>query len=278
MEPFFSIIIPTYNRDSFIAKAVDSVLQQTFKNLELVIIDDGSTDNTANLINSYTDERIKYIYRQNYGPSSARNRGIKEARAEWVCFLDSDDWFDKEKLQITFDYIKRYPDYTIFHSEEIWYRSGKVLNQKKIHQKYGGWIFEKCLALCRVSISTACIHKSVFEKIGLLDESLPCCEDYDFWLRASLKYPLYLIPKALTSKEGGHNDQVSKKYWGMDRFRITALDKILKTQQLSQKQREITIEELEKKCGVLIAGCLKRMKTKETAYYSEIIAKYKNTK
>lgn len=265
MKPFFSVIIPTYNRKKFLKKALDSVLEQTFGDYELIIVDDGSTDDTGSLIKSLNDKRVKYVWQENKGPSGARNRGIKESVAEWICFLDSDDWWDKRKLEITYDCIKDNPDYRIFHTEEIWYRGGKLLNQKKVHKKYGGWIFEKCLPLCRVSVSTACINRSVFEEAGLFDEYLPCCEDYDFWLRVSIKYPLYLIPRVLTLKEGGHKDQVSRKYWGMDRFRIAALSKILKSGKLSDSQYRLCLEELQEKCRIVKEGCLKRGKSKEAA-------------
>lgn len=275
MTAYFSIIIPTYNRSAFLKKALSSVINQSFGEFELIIVDDGSTDNTRQLINSCNDKRIKYIYQENKGASAARNRGLKEARAEWICFLDSDDWFDKEKLKITRRHIEKHPQYKIFHTEEIWYRSGVLLNQKKIHKKHGGWIFDRCLKLCCVSMSTVCVAKSVFEKSGFFDENFPCCEDYEFWLRASLQYPFYLIPQALTSKEGGHHDQVSKKYSCIDKFRIQAIEKILKAPSLSAQQRKKASEELEKKCRVLIGGCLKRFKIKEAALYLHIISNYK---
>ncbi len=275
--PFFSVIIPTYNRENFLKKAIESVLKQTFKDFELIIVDDGSKDNTKELVHFYKNPKIVYIYQENRGPSSARNTGIRKAKADWICFLDSDDWWDEKKLEITYKYIRENPNYKIFHTEEIWYRNGKLLNQKKIHKKYGGYIFDKCLSLCRVSISTVCIHKSVFENVGLFDEELLCCEDYDFWLRISYKYPLYLIPLCLTLKEGGHPDQVSKKYWGMDRFRIKALSKILDSKKLSESQYELAFRELERKCKIYIQGCLKRGKIQEANYYFNLIEKYKTS-
>lgn len=269
--PFFSAIVTTYNRKNFLKKALDSVLAQTFKNFELIIVDDGSRDSTRSLVNSYDDERIRFFWQENRGPSAAKNRGIKEAKADWLCFLDSDDWWNKRKLEETYKHIKNFPDYKIFHSEEIWYRSGKLLNQKKIHKKYGGWIFDKCLPLCRVSISTCCIHKSVFDNVGLFDENLPCCEDYDFWLRVSIKYPLFLIPLPLTLKEGGHPDQVSKKFWGMDRFRIKSLLKIISSLELKPQEHKLALEELERKCTIYIKGCIKRGKIQEAKHYQKIL-------
>ena len=272
---FFSVIIPTFNRENFLRKAVNSVLTQTFKEWELIIVDDGSTDNTMHYVNSLNDERIVYIKQENKGPAGARNVGVKQAKTCWICFLDSDDWWDKRKLEITFGYILKYPDYKIFHTQEIWFKRGKLLNQKKKHRKYGGWIFEKCLSLCRVSISTVCIHKSVFKEVGGFDENLRCCEDYDFWLRVSLKYPFCLIDLPLTLKDGGRSDQVSFQYWGMDRFRIYALQKILEIPTLPKDKYLSAFEELERKCLIYIKGCIKRGKIEEARFYESIIDKYK---
>ncbi len=274
---FFSVIIPTYNRKEFLRKSLGSVLKQTYKNFEVLVVDDGSSDGTQGLVNTFQDRRIKYMWQENKGPSGAKNTGIKNSQGKWLCFLDSDDWWDKRKLEITLEYIKRNPEYKIFHTEEIWYRKGKLLNQKKVHKKYGGWIFDRCLDICRVSISTACIQKSVFEDIGLFDEELPCCEDYDFWLRCSLKYPLYLIPLPLTLKEGGHPDQVSHKFWGMDRFRIKALSKILEDTNIGSLQRILALRELERKIKIYVGGCIKRGKNQEASEYLKLLRRYNSS-
>jgi len=274
-KPFFSVVIPAYNRKDFLLIAVESVLQQTFSDYELIVIDDGSTDGTKQAMSASREhKKIKYIWQPHSGVSAARNHGLIEAQADFICFLDSDDRFRRDKLQITHSYIKKYQRYKIFHTEEIWYRSGRLLSQKIYHKKPQGWIFKQALKLCCISPSAVTIARAVFEEIGNFDTKLPACEDYDFWLRVALKFPVFLIPEALTIKEGGHIDQQSKKYPAMDTFRIYALEKLLKSQSLSQDQYALTVETLREKCAIYIQGALKRGKTAEIKEYQELLRKF----
>ncbi|UCG34994.1 MAG: glycosyltransferase [Candidatus Omnitrophota bacterium] len=273
-RPFFSIIIPTYNRMRFLQIAIDSVLRQEFKDFELIVVDDGSTDSTKELIADLKDSRLYYSYQPHQGVSTARNKGLRNCQGEFICFLDSDDRFRKDKLSLSYNYIKKYPEYKIFHTNEIWYRSGALLAQKTYHQKPSGFVFEQAVKLCCISISTAAIRRGIFDEIGLFDENFPACEDYDFWLRATARYPVMLIPEDLTIKEGGHPDQQSKKYPAMDKFRITALKKILANGELNKELAQIAFEELKEKCSIYIKGALKRKKTKEAQYYKGLIEQF----
>ncbi|MFC2061357.1 glycosyltransferase family 2 protein [Elusimicrobiota bacterium] len=273
----YSVIIPSYNRKLFLGKAVETVLSQSYAEFEIIIIDDGSTDGTKELLEKYEDERIRYIYQDNRGVSSARNRGLKEAQGEYIAFLDSDDWWHRDKLTETDLAVEDNPEYLIFHTQEKWYRNGKVLNQKKIHEKPSGYIFENCLKLCSVSISTAAVKREIFEDIGSFAEDLPVCEDYDLWIRISAKYPVYLIDKVLTLKEGGHKDQLSRKYPGMDKFRIKAICRLMDSGTLDKEQYKIAFEELSRKCKIYSEGCIKRGKQTEGSRYAGIIEKYKKT-
>jgi glycosyltransferase involved in cell wall biosynthesis len=259
---FFSVIIPAYNRKQFLKLAMGSVLAQTCKDFELIIVDDGSTDKTQELVKSYKDKRIRYFYQENKGPAASRNRGIKEAQGDYICFLDSDDRFRSEKLEETRSYVERYPDYKIFHTEELWYRNAQYLDQKEIHAKPEGKVFLRALELCCVSLSTACLAKEVFEEVGLFDEGFPVCEDYEFWLRATLRYPIKLIPLYLTIKEGGHPDQQSRKI-GLDKYRFLAIYKTLKQNKLSGQDLEQALKNLEEKASIYIKGAEKRTKTEE---------------
>ncbi|UCC94490.1 MAG: glycosyltransferase [Candidatus Omnitrophota bacterium] len=274
-KPFFSVIIPTHNRVQFLKIAIDSVFMQTFPDYEIIVIDDGSKDKTEHILRKVKDRRLRYISQPHQGVSSARNRGLQEARGRFVCFLDSDDRFRKEKLEVTHDCIRRYPEYKIFHTEEIWYRGGSYLPQKIYHKKPSGFIFKDAVKLCCVSISTAAINRDVFDVVGFFDESLPACEDYDLWLRITSRFPVFLISLALTIKEGGRNDQQSKKYPAMDKFRIYALSKILNKGKLSNENFDIAFEELRKKCIVYIKGALKRQKYDEAKKYEELVKKFK---
>ncbi len=272
--PYFSAIIPTYNRKPFLKKAIDSVLSQTFSDIEIIIIDDGSTDGTKEFISNYRDRRIIYKYQKNHGVSKARNEALKIARGKYIAFLDSDDWWLPGKLKRAHEYIKKYPDTKIFHTEEVWYREGKLLNQKKKHKKPSGFVYKNALSLCCISISTAVLKREVFEKQGAFDENLEACEDYDFWLRATNKFKVRLIPEYLTEKEGGRPDQLSSRIWGLDRFRIKALEKMLTSGELSKNRYKLTLNTLNKKCSVFASGASKRGKVEEAEYYTRLPLKY----
>jgi glycosyltransferase involved in cell wall biosynthesis len=259
MKPLINIIIPTYNRELTIKRAIDSVLNQTYTNFKLIVIDDGSSDNTKQILDSYKN-KIIYYYQENKGVSSARNKGIKLSKGEYIAFLDSDDEWKKNKLEKQIDFFNKNPEYKICQTNEIWIRNNLHLNQKKIHQKQQGWIFEPCLKLCLISPSNVIIHKDIFSHIGLFDETLPACEDYDLWLRITLHYPIGLLEEKLAIKYGGHSDQLSKTIWGLDRFRIKSMQKILKTENLTNKQKTELMKVLNKKIQIYENGCLKRKK------------------
>lgn len=276
-NPFFSVIIPSYNRALFLKIAVSSVLTQTFDDYEIIVTDDGSTDNTQEIIKSIqkkTDKNIRYFYRENKGPAAARNLGISQAHGEYISFLDSDDRFREDKLKISREYIKKYPNCKIFHTEEIWYKSGEILPQKIYHKKPSGKVFENSAKMCSIGMSTSVIKKDVFKEIGMFDETMPACEDYDFLLRAANKYEVVLIPFYLTIKEGGHPGQLSFKYPAMDTFRIYSLNKILESKELSADNFKIAVNELKRKCDIFIKGALKRGKNKEADYYKTLMERY----
>ena len=273
-QPFFSVIIPSFDRRDFLEKAVSSVLVQTCRDLELIVVDDGSTDGTKELMASFVDDRLKYIHQANRGVSSARNKGLAVARGSFMAFLDSDDHWTAEKLQRAVDYIQDYPDIKIFHTEEVWYRKGRLLAQKEKHAKPSGRVYRKALPLCCISISTAVIEKSVLDAAGYFDESMEACEDYDLWLRVTSRYDVKLIPEELTIKDGGRPDQLSSKVWGLDRFRIKALEKMLISGSLQEEDRAETVHELRKKCGIFALGCEKHGKSAEAEYYRALEEKY----
>ncbi len=276
--PFFSIIIPTYDRKHFVRIAVNSVLNQTFPDYELLIIDDGSNDGTKEFIREITrrcssaPEKIRYFYQRHHGVSCARNAGIKEARGEFILFLDSDDRFCRRKLERTKIHIEQHPGVKVFHTEEIWYRNGKLLTPKAYHKKPSGFVFPHALKLCSISISTAAVKREIFAAAGGFDPALPACEDYDFWLRVTWRYPVLLIPEWLTIKEGGRSDQQSQKYPAMDKFRIYALEKLLKTNQLPNHLYQLAYEELKRKCRIYTKGALKRHKISEVTRCQNLIA------
>ena len=247
-----SVIIPTYNREVTLERAIKSVLAQTHRNFELIVIDDGSTDNTSLIIDRYSG-KIRYFSKLHAGVSSARNFGLEKSEGTWVAFLDSDDYWLPKKLERQLEYIINHPGTMIVQTEEQWIRNGVPVNPMKKHKKYSGWIFRYCLPLCIVSPSAVLIHQKVFNDVGVFDESFPVCEDYDLWLRIAIKYQIGLIPEKLIVKTGGHADQLSRKYWGIDRFRVRALEKVL-GEDLTIGQRKLVLEEIVKKLAILSKG------------------------
>ena len=278
MENCVSVIIPTYNRSRLLKKAVESVLNQSHTGLELVVVDDGSDDDTPIIIDQYqkrNQRKIIFVQQNNGGPAAARNRGIAAAGCDFIAFLDSDDWLHRDKIRLQVAAMQKETAYLVSHTQEIWYRHGKLLNQKIRHRKESGYIFGRCLDLCAVGMSTVMIRRQLIEQVGLFDEQLPCCEDYDYWLRVSAKLPFLLIDRPLTSKDGGRSDQISFLHrTGIDKYRIRAIEKILASGMLNADQYRMAWEELVKKCGIYGNGCIKHGRSTEGEYYLSLPARY----
>ncbi len=269
-----SVVIPTYNRCELLRRALISVFSQTLPPIEVVVIDDGSTDGTNAMIRKEFP-MVRYYHQENGGVSSARNLGIQHATTDWLVFLDSDDEWLPEKLIRQTTALAANPEFKVCHTEELWIRNGVRVNPAKKYAKTGGWIFNQCLPLCAMSPSTVMIHRSVFANIGLFDTRLPVCEDYDLWLRITANYPVLLLEEPQIKKYGGHEDQLSAKLWGMDRFRIEALQKIVDSGQLSQENQQAAVTMLLKKAEIYLNGVTKRGKTEEVIYYQQLIKYYR---
>ena len=272
MSPQVSVIITTYNRAAMVTEAVKSVLAQEMTDFELIVIDDGSTDETEERLSIY-GSRLKYYQQENAGVSSARNRGLESARAPLVAFLDSDDLWLPAKLQVQHKYMMEHPEVHICQTEEIWWRNGRQVNPKRHHRKPSGDIFRRSLDLCLVSPSAVMMQRQLFEKVGYFDEELPAAEDYDLWLRISVEYPVPLLPDPVVIKRGGHSDQLSAMS-GIDRYRIEALEKILQSGKLSGEQYKWTWQALRRKCEIYGQGCLKRGRVDEGERYLSLPEKY----
>ncbi|MCK5478567.1 MAG: glycosyltransferase family 2 protein, partial [Methylococcales bacterium] len=145
-----SIVIPTFNRCRLLKRALTSVYKQTYSEYEIIVIDDGSTDGTAEMVQKWFPD-VRYFYQSNKGVSASRNKGLEMAIGGWIAFLDSDDEWLPQKLEKQIELLKSTPDYKICHTEEIWIRDGIRVNQMKKHMKTGGWIFPQCLPLCAMS-------------------------------------------------------------------------------------------------------------------------------
>ena len=272
---YVSVIIPTYNRKHTLKRAIQSVYIQSLPPFEIIVVDDGSNDGTKEWVKQKYPN-VKYIYQKNSGVSSARNKGIKIARGDWIALLDSDDEWLPNKLNEQINKIKLNLDVKILHSNEIWIRNGVRINQMKKHKKFGGYIFEKCLDMCRISPSSVMLKKAIFDDIGTFDESLKVCEDYDLWLRITSKYPVCFLDIPLIKKYGGHSDQLSKAHDGIEFYRIQSLQNILESKILSKPQTLLAINMMLNKMNIYANGLEKRNKTEELSKLKKNIQYWTN--
>jgi GT2 family glycosyltransferase len=252
-----------------VGEAIDSVLTQGIADLELIVVDDGSTDATAKELAPW-GSRLRILSTARRGVSSARNAGVEVSTGRYIAFLDSDDLWRPGKLSRQIGFMDEHADVEICQTEEIWIRNGIRVNPKAIHQKPSGDVFLRSLELCLVSPSAVMMRRELFARHGGFDEALPVCEDYDLWLRIALDLPIPLIPDALVIKRGGHADQLSHSTWGMDRYRIVSLQKLLRAG-LAGNRRAAVIEVLRRKAGILANGARKRGKVREAAEFEALL-------
>jgi len=252
-----SVVIPARNREQLTLRALRSVQQQTLAPHQVIVVDDGSEDNTlANVQAEFPD--VQLLTQSPKGVSAARNAGIQACQGTHIAFLDSDDEWASSKLERQIHALQQMPEHKVVHSDEIWIRDGKRVNAHKKHRKYGGWIYPQCLPLCCISPSAVLIEREVFDVVGLFDEQLPVCEDYDLWLRICCRYPVLYLDQALVVKYGGHADQLSKSVWGMDRYRVIALEKSLAYNPLRPAWAALTAAMLREKIEIILLGARKR--------------------
>lgn len=252
-----SVVIPTFNRAGMVAEAIQSVLQQTRSPIEIIVVDDGSGRATREALHSF-GRKIVVLHQERKGVSAARNAGIGKAKGDWLALLDSDDLWLPTKLEVQMRFLEHTPGTLVCQTQELWLRNGKRWNPKKYHKKPRGNCFEHLLERCLISPSAVLIHRSVLDRVGGFDESLPACEDYDLWLRIGCRYPVGLIDEPLVVKRGGHPDQLSSTVPTLDRYRIRALVKILLSGSLTPRQQALTFHVLRKKCRIYGTGCQKR--------------------
>jgi len=267
-----SVVIPTYNRYTFLKRSIQSVLSQSYGAKQIIVVDDGSTDQTSNIKNDFSN--ITYLYQKNSGVSSARNLGIKHAKYEWIAFLDSDDLWNKDKLQHQVQLHQNHENILMSYTDEVWIRDQKEIKIPKKFKKYGGEIFEKCLSHCIIAPSSAILHRSLFEEFGGFDENLEVCEDYDLWLKIASKYTIGLVDLALIIKHAGHEDQLSFKHWGMDRFRVQALENLQES--VSGSKQVVLKQELIKKYNLLLKGAIKYDRIPQIKIYEKRLKELNN--
>jgi glycosyltransferase involved in cell wall biosynthesis len=273
-RPLVSVIIPTFNRAEWLAESIGSVLKQTYPHLEVIIVDDGSTDHTSRVVRAF-GKAVTYLCVAHQGVSAARNRGVQAAHGPLIAFLDSDDVWQAGKVAAQVALLQQQPEVDVCYTDEIWIRHGVRVNPKQIHQKHSGWLFEPSLPRCIISPSSIMMRRSLWERLGGFDERLPACEDYDLWLRMTVRVPVVLIPEPLIVKRGGHADQLSRSTPLLDRYRIAALDKLLRTA-LTLPQRRAVLEMLIQKCDIVAQGAAKRQHLPRAAVYLAKAEQYRH--
>jgi glycosyltransferase involved in cell wall biosynthesis len=258
--PFISVIIPTYNRKHLLSRAIKSVRDQTYTDYELIVVDDASDDGNGDLECFTNDLPLIHFIRLPFhqGVSAARNIGVAHSRGEWICFLDSDDVWHKNKLQRQVDWHSANREFRIFQTQEIWIRNGVRVNPPKTHSKIHGVQFKENLERCMITPSSVMIEKKLFLEEGGFNESLPACEDYDLWLRITSAYPIGLLGDPLLTRYGGHDDQLSSIVPILDRFRIRSILDCLSRGKLSREQIDLARQQLVKKAAIVANGYKKR--------------------
>ena len=187
-----SVVIPTFNREVLIQRALHSVIKQQNVRTEIIVVDDGSTDNTEQVIREKF-KSVKYLKKNNAGVSSARNVGIKNANGNFIALLDSDDEWERSKLDIQLKYLTENHTLNLVHCNEKWIKSGFEIRQKKYHDRRPINLFERSLRRCLISPSSVLIRKELLETVGVFDETLPACEDYDLWLRILVREEIDIL-------------------------------------------------------------------------------------
>jgi glycosyltransferase involved in cell wall biosynthesis len=266
-----SVIIPTHNRADVLARAVASVLGQTWADLELIVVDDGSTDATSAVLAEFDDPRLTGMHQENKGVSSARNRGIAASGGGYIALLDSDDYWMPDKLEKQVRFMAE-SGFAICQTDEIWIRNGQRVNPRFKHAKPAGWFLERSLELCLISPSCVMFTRELWQELGPFDERLPACEDYSLWLRVGVRHPVGLVPEALTVKTGGHADQLSRRIIGLDLYRVYAMIDLLRSMALDGERRALVAAALRERVRLYAQGCIKYGKDEEAVRVRDLAA------
>lgn len=299
--PLVSVIIPTYNRYGLLREAVGSVLCQTLRDFELIIVDDGSTDQTSSIATDGLDadaaavltsaamtglsitetssvERpptFQFIETTHIGmPGAVRNLGVAAARGRYVAFLDSDDLWMPRKLQKQTELMAGPPGSEISHTREAWLRSGKVISQATQRHRREGRIFADSLAKCIIGPSTVMMDRELYESTGGFEGDIEIGEDYEYWLRITPRHEVAYLDVPLTVKRAGYADQLTVKYGHIEFFRISALRRLVDGGYFEGEDLKLARAELSRKCHIYATGSAKRGKDGEAREYEALSLEY----
>ncbi|MBT3274794.1 MAG: glycosyltransferase family 2 protein [Spirochaetales bacterium] len=300
-EPAISVIIPVYNRFRLLSEAVGSVLSQTFKDYELILVDDGSDDPLVRISRTgllASTEALTEASRQggisctlpaglekptsfrclridHTGmPGAARNRGAEAARGRYIAFLDSDDLWLPDKLKRQYSLMEGKKECRISHTRELWLRNGKTVSQKSQKHQREGQLFNDSLVKCIVGPSTVMMDRKLYLEHGGFREDLEIGEDYELWLRILASNPISYVDAPLTIKRAGHGDQLTGKYGHIEYFRIQALKDLVDRGSVAAENLSAARTELSRKCRIYSSGSAKRGKETDAAYYRELANMY----
>jgi len=251
-----SVVIPAFNRKGMLRRAVESVLGQTYSDFRLLVVDDASTvDMSAqkHFVQSLGHEWLALD--ENSGPAKARNAGADSCQWDWICFLDSDDEWNPEKLEQQVAWHLQHPEVRISQVKEKWLRNGREVKRPAHWKQKEGNLFEECVRRCSIGPSCVMIRRDLWMESGGFNEFYRACEDYEFWLRISRENSVGLIPgETLSVKNAGHDDQLSETIPALDRYRVLALLELLMNGGLLDDQRDLVMKGIREKSKILASG------------------------
>ena len=268
-----SVIMPTWNRAQLTKRALKSVFAQSHPADEVIVVDDGSTDNTVDFIKQQYP-KVRLLTQENAGVSAARNLGIRAAQGNWICLLDSDDVWHATKLEKQLQALAAELDYLLCHTNEIWIRNGVRVNQMKKTPKTR-WIYFSILPALMCNLAFLCHNPSstIGRSAYLMKQCLPARIMICGCVFARI-IRCFILKEELITKYGGHDDQLSQKYWGMDRFRIYALEKIISDPKLSAENRDVAITMMLKKIEIYLAGAKKHNNAEQVEHFTALLKQY----
>lgn len=225
-SPTFSVIIDTYNQAQFIHKTISSVLEQTYQDFEIIVVDDGSTDDTGSVVKTFTDPRLKYIYQENAGQANTLNIGIKNSSGKYIAFLDGDDFFLPHRLEAHIQILEERPEIGLVASGYVYVdETGQITHENQAWQDTPQLDLETWLFYCPTAPSAVSVRRNWLEKVGGFDENLPCGIDYDLWIRLAYAGCRSAWAETLVCAYRRHSDNQTNNLTALNEGTFAVLDK-----------------------------------------------------